>query len=271
MKSSLLRKTIGIAVLVLAAGTASAQQDATKPGDYRLSPGDSIKVQVYQNPELSFDVRVSESGVVNYPLVGPVQLGGLTVSQAEQAIAKALQKENILKAPQVNINVAQVRGSQVAVLGEVQKPGRFPLETTNVRVSEILAAAGGVTPNGDDRVVVTGNRNGQPFRKEVDVQALFAGRSAEDPVLQAGDTVFVAKAPSFYISGEAQKPGTYRIERGMTVQQAVAAGGGITNRGSMSRIRITRTEPNGQKVTIDPRLSDVVQAGDVIFVRESIF
>ena len=140
-----------------------------------------------------------------------------------------------------------------------------------MRVSEILAAAGGVTPNGDDRVVVTGQRNGQPFRREVDVQALFAGRSTDDITLQAGDTLFVAKAPSFYISGEAQKPGTYRIERGMTVQQAVAAGGGITNRGSMSRIRITRTQPNGQKVTIDPHLSDVVQAGDVIFVRESIF
>jgi polysaccharide biosynthesis/export protein len=271
MKSKLLRSTIGAAVLALAAGIASAQQDATRAGDYKLSPGDSIKVQVYQNPELSFDVRVPESGVVNYPLVGPVQLGGLTVVQAEQAIAKALQKENILKAPQVNINVAQVRGSQVAVLGEVQKPGRFPLETTNVRVSEMLAAAGGVTPNSDERVVVTGQRNGQPFRREVDVQALFAGRTTDDVTLQAGDTVFVAKAPTFYISGEAQKPGTYRIERGMTVQQAVAAGGGITNRGSMNRIRITRTMPDGQKLTIDPRMTDVVQPGDVLMVRESIF
>lgn len=270
MKSRLLRSTIGIAVLALAAGIASAQQGAAS-GDYRLSPGDSIKVQVYQNPELSFEIRLPESGIVNYPLVGPVQLGGLTVGQAEQSIAKALQKENILKAPQVNINVAQVRGSQVAVLGEVNKPGRFPLETMNMRVSEIIAAAGGVTQNGDDRVVVTGQRNGQPFRREVDVQALFAGRTTDDLTLQAGDTIFVSKAPTFYISGEAQKPGTYRIERGMTVQQAVAAGGGITNRGSMGRIRITRSQPDGQKVTMDPRMSDVVQAGDVIVVRESIF
>jgi polysaccharide export outer membrane protein len=271
MMPRLLRSTIGVAVLALATGFASAQSDASRPGDYRLGPGDSIKVQVYQNPELSFEVRVSESGVVNYPLVGPVQLGGLTVGEAEQRIAKALQTGNILKAPQVSINVAQVRGSQVAVLGEVQKPGRFPLETTNVRVSEMLAAAGGVTQNGDDRVVVTGTRSGQPFRKEVDVRALFAGQSADDVTLAPGDTVFVAKAPSFYIAGEAQKPGTYRIERGMTVQQAVAAGGGITPRGSINRIRITRTQANGQKVTIDPNLTDVVQPGDVLFVRESIF
>lgn len=270
MLPKLVRSTLAVAALALACGAASAQ-DANKPGDYRLSPGDSIKVQVYQNPELSFEVRVSESGVVNYPLVGPVQLGGLTVGEAEQRIAKALQQGNILKAPQVSINVSQVRGSQVAVLGEVQKPGRFPLETTNVRVSEMLAAAGGVTQNGDDRVVVTGTRNGKPFRKEVDVQALFAGNSADDVTLQPGDTLFVAKAPTFYISGEAQKPGSYKIERGMTVQQAIAAGGGITNRGSMSRIRITRTNPDGRKVTIDPRLSDPVQPGDVVVVRESIF
>jgi polysaccharide export outer membrane protein len=249
----------------------SSQPNVATPGDYRLGPGDSIKVQVYQNPELSFEVRVSESGVVNYPLVGPIQLGGLTVGEAEQRIAKGLQTANILKAPQVSINVATVRGSQVAVLGEVQKPGRFPLETTNVRVSEMIAAAGGVTPNGDDRVVVTGTRGGQPFRKEVDVRALFAGQSTDDVVLAPGDTIFVAKAPMFYISGEAQKPGSYKIERGMTVEQAVAAGGGITPRGSMNRIRITRTQPNGQKVTIDPRLSDTVQPGDVVVVRESIF
>jgi polysaccharide export outer membrane protein len=260
-----------VVLLTLSAGFASAQQDATKPGDYRLGPGDSIKVQVYQNPELSMEVRVSESGVVNYPLVGALQLGGLTVTEAERRIAKALQEKDILKAPQVSINVAQVRGNQVAVLGQVQKPGRFPLETTTVRVSEMLAAAGGVTPQGDERVVVTGTRNGQPFRKEVDVQALFAGQSADDITLQPGDTLFVAKAPTFFLSGEAQRPGSYRVERGMTVQQAIAAGGGITNRGSMSRIRITRTQPDGRQVTLEPRLSDPVQAGDVVVVRESIF
>jgi polysaccharide biosynthesis/export protein len=271
MMPKLLRSTIGIAAFVLAAGIASAQQGASKPADYKLGPGDSIKVQVYQNPDLSVETRVSESGVINYPLIGAVQIGGLSISEAESKIAKALQTGNILKAPQVNINVTTVRGSQVAVLGQVQKPGRFPLETTNVRVSEMIAAAGGVTQQGDDRVVVTGTRNGQPFRKEVDVQALFAGTTTDDVVLAPGDTVMVPKAPTYYIYGEAQKPGNYRVERGMTVQQAIAAGGGITPRGSQNRIRITRTGPDGKQVTIDPRPTDMVQPGDVLFVRESIF
>lgn len=270
MLPHLLRSTIAIAVLAAASGIACAQQDASKGGDYRLGPGDSIKVQVYQNPELSMEVRVSESGQVSYPFVGNLQLGGLTVSEAERAIAKGLKDKDILKAPQVNINVATVRGNQVAVLGQVQKPGRFPLETMNVRVSELLAAAGGVTKDGDDRVVVTGTRSGKPFRKEVDVQALFAGNSADDVLVQPGDTLFVAKAPSFFLSGEAKTPGNYKVERNMTVQQAVAAGGGITNRGSMGRIRIQRNQ-DGRQVMLDPRLTDIVQPGDVLIVRESIF
>jgi polysaccharide export outer membrane protein len=152
----------------------------------------------------------------------------------------------------------------------VGKPGRFPLETT-MRVSEVIAMAGGVTPQGDDRVVITGTRNGQPFRKEVDVQALFAGNTADDVTLAAGDTVFVNKAPTYYIYGEAQKPGNYKVERGMTVMQAIAAGGGITPRGSQNRVQLTRTGPDGKQVQITPRLNDVVQPGDVLFVRESIF
>jgi polysaccharide export outer membrane protein len=254
------------------AGMAAAPAAMPAAGaDYRLGAGDSIRVQVYQNPDLSIEARVSESGVVNYPLIGPVQIGGLSLTQAEAKIADALQKGNILKAPQVNINVTQIRGSQVAVVGQVGKPGRFALETTNMRVSEVLALAGGVTPQGDDRVVVTGMRNGQPFRKEIDTQSLFAGNTADDVVLAAGDTVFVNKAPTYYIYGEAQKPGNYKVERGMTVMQAIAAGGGITARGSQNRVQLTRTGPDGKQVMITPRLNDVVQPGDVLFVRESIF
>ena len=136
----------------------------------------------------------------------------------------------------------QVRGNQVSVLGQVQRPGRFPLETTNVRVSDMLAAAGGVTPTGDDVLVVSGTRDGKPFRKTIDIPGLFAGtRSEDDIVLAPGDTLYVDKAPTFYIYGEAQRPGHLQIERGMTVLQALAQGGGPTARGSQNRLRLNRT------------------------------
>ncbi|MEJ6021721.1 polysaccharide export protein EpsE [Ramlibacter sp. PS4R-6] len=267
MKSTLVRLA-ALATLTAASAVSYAQE---RLADYRLGPGDSIKVQVYQSPDLTLEARVSESGVINYPLVGRINIGGLTVPDAESRIAAALKANKILRAPQVNINVTQVRGSQVAVLGQVQKPGRFPLEAMNARVSDMVAAAGGITPQGDDVVVVTGVRNKKPFRKTVDTRALYAGKNAEDVLVQPGDTIYVSKAPVYYIYGEAQKPGYYRIEPGMTVMQAIAAGGGITPRGSNSRLQITRKTAEGQTQQLSPKLTDTIMAGDVLFVKESIF
>ena len=266
---------IRTSILLLLAACASFSFAQDRRGgaaaEYRLAAGDAIKIQVYQNPDLTLETRVSESGTINYPLVGSVPVGGISISTAEDRIAAALQKSNILKQPQVNIVLLQVRGNQVSVLGHVQRPGRFPLETTNVRVSDMLAMAGGVTPQGEDVVVVSGTRSGQPFRRRIDIPNLFRGdRSAEDIVLEAGDTLYVDKANTFYIYGEAQRPGTYKIERGMTMQQALAQGGGPTARGS-ERLRLNRTRPDGTVIQIEPRLTDLVMPSDVLYVRESLF
>ena len=240
--------------------------------DYRLGPGDAIGVQVYQSPDLSVDARVAESGVINYPLVGSIQLGGLTISEAEKKIADALRTGRFVKVPQVNIILRQVRGNQVAVLGQVSKPGRFPLETFNTRVSDMLAMAGGTTPTGDDVLIVSGQRDGKPFRKIIDIPALFLNAKTDDDiVLSGGDTLYVNKAPMFYIYGEAQRPGPYRIERGMTVMQALAQGGGPTVRGSQNRLRLHRRDIDGKVIETTPQLTDVVRSEDVIYVRESLF
>ena len=254
------------------APAADPVQAATANQDYRLGPGDAIGVQVYQSPDLSVDARVSETGVISYPLVGSIQLGGLTISEAEKKIADALRTGGFIKVPQVNIALKQVRGNQVAVLGQVSRPGRFPLETTNTRVSDMLAAAGGATATGDDILIVTGQREGKPFRKVVDIPALFLNpKSDEDILLAGGDTLFVSKAPVFYIYGEAQRPGAYRIERGMTVMQALAQGGGPTIRGSQNRLRLHRRDSAGKVIETVPQLTDVIRSDDVIYVRESIF
>jgi polysaccharide export outer membrane protein len=259
------------------AGTQAPAAPAAVPAvpnnqDYRLGAGDAIGVQVYQSPDLSVDARVSESGVISYPLVGSVQLGGLTIADAEKKIADALRSGGFVKVPQVNIVLRQVRGNQVAVLGQVSRPGRFPLETFNTRVSDMLAAAGGTTATGDDVLIVTGQREGKPFRKVIDIPGLFLNaKSDEDIVLAGGDTLYVNKAPMFYIYGEAQRPGPYRIERGMTVMQALAQGGGPTVRGSQNRLKLHRRDASGKVVETTPSLTDPVRPEDVIYVRESLF
>ena len=207
---------------VLWAGSVLAQAPTpSAAGDYKLGPGDTIGVLVFQNPDLSLDARVSESGLISYPLIGALRMGGLTLIEAQMALAQALRSGGYVREPQVSIVLRQIRGNQVSVLGQVSRPGRFALEAFNTRVSDMLAAAGGITEAGDDLLVVTGIRAGQPFRKAIDIPSLFGPQpSSDDIVLAPGDTLYVSKAPQFYIYGQAQKPGPHRLQRGMTVRQA---------------------------------------------------
>ncbi|MDQ3185483.1 MAG: polysaccharide export protein EpsE [Pseudomonadota bacterium] len=239
--------------------------------DYPLGPGDVLRIQIFQNPDLMTETRVSENGSITFPLIGAVEVGGLAIAAAEKKIAAALKNGGFVRQPQVNIILVQMRGNQVSVLGLVNRPGRFPLETLS-RVSDMLAAAGGATAGGDDFAIVTGLRNGKPFRKVIDIPALYLGeKSDEDIFLAGGDTIYVHRAPVFYIYGEAQRPGAYRIERGMTVMQALAQGGGPTLRGSEWRLRLHRKNAEGGVEKLSPEMADVVQPNDIIYVRESIF
>lgn len=240
--------------------------------DYPLGAGDAIRVQVFQNPDLTIEARVSENGFITYPLIGAVELGGLSVSVAEGKIASALQLGGFIQKPQVNITLVQIRGNQVAVLGQVNRPGRFPLETANTRLSDMIATAGGAAPGGDDVAIVAGTRNGQLFRKQIDIPSIFlTGKLQDDIILQGGDRIYVHRAPVYYIYGEAQRPGSYRLERSMTIMQAIAQGGGPTARGSERRLRLSRKAADGSIQLTEPDLSDPVLPNDVIYVKESIF
>jgi polysaccharide biosynthesis/export protein len=257
-------------LLAWLAGNAAAQ---TVPQmEYTLAAGDVIRVQVFQNPDLTLETRVTENGSITYPLIGSVKIGGLALNAAERQIAQQLADGGFVRNPQVTIVLTQNRGNQVSVLGHVNRPGRFPLETANIHLSEMIAIAGGVTPTGADVAIVTGTRQGKPLHKQVDVPAIFLKHdSAEDLILAGGDVIYVQRAPMYYIYGEAQRPGSYRIERSMTVQQALAMGGGPTPRGSERSLRLHRHQADGQIVQLSPEPTELVQPDDVIYVRESLF
>jgi polysaccharide biosynthesis/export protein len=244
----------------------------TVSAQYRLAAGDQIRITVFQVADLSLETRITEAGVISYPLLGSVSLVGLTISEAEQRIARGLRDGNFVRQPQVSINVLQSRGNQVSVLGQVGRPGRYPLETGEVRLTDLLATAGGIAPSGSDQVVVVGTRNGQPYRVEVDMSAVFgANRRTQDLLLQNGDVVWVERAPTIYMYGEVQRPGSMRLERNMTVMQALAAAGGITNRGTLRGLRISRKDADGRAREVEPQLTDTLRPDDIVFVRESVF
>jgi polysaccharide export outer membrane protein len=251
---------------------ASAQTNPAAASEYRLGAGDVVRISVYQNPDLQLEARVSEAGVISYPLLGSVSIGGLGVTQAEKLIADGLRNGNFVKQPQVSILVVQVRGNQASVLGQVNRPGRFPIESGEMRLTELLATAGGVAVSGADIVTLVGKRNGQPLRRQIDLPTLFrSGAAGDDPIVQNGDTIYVDRAPFVYIYGEVQRPGAMRLERGMTLLQALATGGGLTQRGTEKGIRVHRKDATGRVQVLQPVMDDQVQEGDVVYVRESLF
>ena len=252
--------------------TSTSTNSNSDAADYPLSAGDTIRIQVFQNPDLTIETRVAENGTITYPLIGALAVGGLATATAERKLADALQAGGFIQNPQVNITLLVVRGNQVSVLGQVGRPGRFPLDTANTRLSGMLANAGGALGTGDDVAIVTGTRDGKPFRREIDIPSIYLdNRMDDDIVLQGGDTVYVHRAPVFFIYGETQRPGSYRVEREMTVRQALATGGGPTPRGSDQRLRIQRKNKQGVIEEITPQLNDPVRANDVIYVRENLF
>ena len=249
-----------------------AQPQQVAAAQYRLALGDTIRITVFQVPDLSLETRITEAGVISYPLLGSVNLAGLTIAEAEQKIAKGLRDGNFVRAPQVSITVIQARGNQVSVLGQVGRPGRYPLETGEVRLTDMIATAGGIAPGGSDMVVVVGTRNGQPYRVEVDLPSVFGpNRRNADVLLQNGDVIWIERAPTIYMYGEVQKPGAMRLERGMIVMQALASAGGLTQRGTLRGLRVSRKDADGRMREIEPQMTDMLKPDDVVFVRESVF
>jgi len=283
----------GLLVLLLAfAGTASAAHERiavvtpTAPGESHaiaahnaahanaletLGPGDRVRVTVFRNPDLTTEARVTENGTIAFPLIGEVPVTGLTPAQLGSRIAAKLRDGRFVVNPEVTVALAQVNSRQVAVLGAVNKPGRYPIDSLNSRLTDFLAAAGGIAAPGSDHVTLVSSEDGRTLKRDIDLNAIFRdGDLSQNVALKPGDTIYVEKAPMVYIYGEVQKAGAYRLEPHMTVMQALALGGGLSPRGTQRGIKIARRTDHGVR-QIDARLTDVVQNDDVIYVAESLF
>jgi polysaccharide export outer membrane protein len=165
-----------------------------------------------------------------------------------------------------------VNSRQVSVLGNVVKPGRYPIDTINKRVSDFVAAAGGMAAGGADTVTVVQVRDGRETKTDVDLAQMFRnGNLAANLELAPGDTIYVHRAPMVYVYGEVNKAGAYRLEPNMTVMQAIALGGGINTRGTERGVQIHRKDRNGGVSKIGAKLTDEVRVDDVVYVKESLF
>lgn len=237
-----------------------------------LGTGDNVTIQVYGRPELALTATVAEDGSITMPLAGRVVIAGLSPAAAGQRIATAFKQGRYLNDPQVTVALAQARGYQVSVLGAVRTPGRYPVEARTT-VLDALAQAGGIAENGSTSVVLLRpDRRGNVTRMRIELVGLNQpGAPLPTLTLRGGDSLYVPVASQFYIYGEIKAPNMYRLEPGMTVVQAISRGGGITPRGSDSRIEIKRRQPDGTYVNRSADLGDELQPDDVVRVKERLF
>ncbi|MRT27576.1 polysaccharide export protein EpsE [Herbaspirillum sp. CAH-3] len=263
----MMRKVVFLLVgLMLASWSLFAQAD-----DILLGAGDVIRVKVYGSEDLTLETRISEAGVISYPLVGEVKIGGLSTAQAESKIAGLLKKGGYLVNPQVNILVTVPQSQMVSVLGQVNKPGRYPLDGKR-NVADVVALAGGVTPDGGDALTIVRNDGNNVTKQLVDIYAItHSGDTTSLPEVKGNDVVYVERSLRFYIYGEVQRPGMYKLERGTTVLQALSVGGGLTQRGTERGLTVKRRDPEGNLQEITVKKDDLLQADDIVYVKESWF
>lgn len=236
---------------------------------YRLGPGDRISVRVAGTPEFDTTTRIREDGAIGFPYLGTVQLSGLTLEEAENRIERQLLSAKLLRNPQVTVAVEEYLSRQVTVLGHVKKPSRYGLSGPGT-VLDMIAEAGGRIEDAADYVILIRHENGKSKRQVLAMADLMAGDAVGTRV-QANDVLIVPRMNVFYIEGAVQKAGMYRLEKDMTVMEAIAVGGGLSPRGSYGRIEIKRHQANGHVATLDADLDDILKPGDLLHVKERIF
>jgi polysaccharide export outer membrane protein len=254
------------------AAPAAPQTSDAATSRYLIGPQDLLKITVLDEPELTNNYRVESDGFITFPYVGRVLASGLNPGDLQDRIKNMLSPAYI-KNPQVRVEIDQYKSQSVMVSGEVRQPGKIPM-TGAMSVLEALAAAGSPTPAASSELTIARPRkpgSDQPDSEIVRInwKDLQLGKGT-DVILQDGDLLNIAKAQTFFITGQVRNSSSYVLEPGTTVEQAIAMAGGLSERGSDRRISATRTV-KGRRVTVSLSLSDTVQPGDTITVQQRIF
>jgi polysaccharide export outer membrane protein len=272
-----------IFTILLAVTPAFAQAQSVSPTqrpDYVVGAQDVLKVSVFDEPQLSGTFRVDTDGSFTYPFVGRVKAVGQTLRAIEAELAKML-GDGYVRNPQVSIEVEQFRSRSIFVVGEVRSPGRIPL-SGDMTLIEALAQAGSTTATAGSELLILhavdpraeqpqGESGAIPASRttRVDLTDLQSGKLASNIVLREGDTIFVPKAERFFVTGHVRNPGAFTWERGITVLQAMSLAGGLSDRGSNRGIKVIRIV-GGQKKELSVKLTDLLEAGDTLVVRQRL-
>ncbi len=242
--------------------------------DYVVGPQDELNIIVYGEPApLTGRFRVDSDGTFPYQYLNRVKAEGLTVAAIEETLEKAL-GDGYLRNPQVSVEVAVYRSQNVYVQGQVRSPGKYSLQSS-ASLMDAIFLAGSTLPEAGNWVEIyhQGGQSG-PATSYVGTRApdirvrlgdVQSGK-AQTMQIRDGDTIFVPKAERIYVTGEVRSPGAYPYDDDMTIFTAISLAGGVTAKGSSTRISITRLV-NGRRQEIDAKQEDTLKPGDQVTVK----
>ena len=260
-------------VAALAPQAQAAQQPGPTPptGMYVVGPQDQLSITVFEEPALSGKYRVENDGFFTFPLVDRIAAGGKTLTEVQADLTAKL-ANGYLRNPQVRVEIDQYKSRRVFVTGEVRAPNEYTI-TGSMTLLQALALAGSPTANASSEVILARQATkggGEPEIIRLNRRDLELGKAGYDLMLQDGDIINIPSAQRFFISGFVRNPGPYVLEPGMTVQQAIALAGGLTERGSDRRITISRIV-KGKLAEVPSKLEDKVEANDTVQIPQRFF
>ncbi len=263
-----MNKILGLFFLMLTTLSAFSAENVA----YRIGANDVLKIEVFRSPDLKVEARVSEQGTINFPLVGNIAVEGKTALDVEKDISKILVEKALIKSPQVNVFVSSYQSKAFSIIGNVAKPGKYPIDKP-LYLSDAIAIAGGVTPLGSETVTVVSYKDETATQKKTyDLRNIYANNKVGgNPKLNNNDVIYVPKYPVFYIYGEIQKPGEYKLDLNLRISQALAVAGSLTARGTARGVVIERLGEDGKVKNITANINDFVLENDVINIKESVF
>jgi polysaccharide export outer membrane protein len=240
---------------------------------YQIGAQDELRITVFDAEELTGSYRVDGDGDITFPLLGRITVGGMSLIDAQEKIRKLLASDYI-KNPQIRVDVTDYKSQSIIVSGEVRSPAELRV-TGSMTLLRALAQAGSPLSSASSELTIARQKKAGVASADgsdvirVNWRDLQTGR-ANDVMLQDGDVIYIPKAQTFYIEGYVRNGGTLILEPGTTVEQSIAMAGGLTDRGTNRGIKATRLV-NGKPTEIDLKLSDKVQAGDVIHIKQRLF
>ncbi len=260
---------------------------------YGVGACDLLRIQVFESPELAGVIRVRPDGNIALPLVGEIPVAGKTEAEIGSVLTAKL--SSYVKDPQISVSIEEYCAHKIAVLGEVQKPGPYPLKRQNHSILEVISEAGGKTNRGGHSVVLIPSSKNLPdpanlgkdprdvLKKltlgvEIDFDELL-GKGGKPPLnvpLVSGDLLVIPAIGNVQVDGEVEKPGNVPMTSRMSALGIIAAAGGFTYSADNENVEIIRELDNGRKALITVNLSSVlsgsdvrVRDGDVIIVPSS--